>query len=201
MSDLDKATMTEANEAIAYALGVIDAATPKPCTELVRDRLPGEIQQWHARVVRPPTDLRKASCALYLSPDGATDVVRFQWTQDDWDVVEYQTPTILAVSLHPKSQGMRVESISASEVSRIARSFFGISAEFVDRSPSAKEQAPAFSTSPTTSVHAMPEWSMRVDAGNRNGLLHFVFYKRNSQLLGLGMGGQWFDDEFRRKNR
>jgi hypothetical protein len=201
MSDLDKATMREANEAIAHALGVIDAATPKECTGPVRERLPGEVQQWHVRVLRLPTDLATVPCALYLSPDGANDVVRFQWTHDDWNIVEYQTPTVLAVWVRSTSQAMRAPTVSSSEVSRLARSLFNVAAEFVARSPSTKEQTPAFSTAPTTSVHAMPEWSMRVDAGNHDGILHFLFYKRNPQLLGLGMGGPWFDDEFRRKNR
>jgi hypothetical protein len=201
LTEMDQAIINEANEAIAHALSVVDNAAPKECSGLARETLPREIPDWHARIFRTPPDLAKVPCALHLSADKTDDVVRFQWQHGDFDIVEYQTPTVLSVWIRLKREGTQPKNMAPSEVTTIARSLFNISADFLPRPPSSKEQVVALSTAPTESIYGMPAWSNRIDAGAHGDSLHFLFYKRHPQLIGLGTGGHWFDDEFRRRNR
>jgi hypothetical protein len=206
VTELEQATITEANEAIAYALAQIDGAIAGGFRPTALQGLPppvrAEVQQWHTNVLRTASlDSPGTQYAVYLGDGELKDVVRIAWQQDEFDVVEYQTRAVVAVWLPPKRVLAQPAGTPLEEFTRLSTSLFNVSADFRPRPPSPQEQGLAITTGPTVSVYSMPNWSDRVDAGMHAGHVHFLFYKRHPQLLGLGLNQRWFDDEFRRRHR
>jgi hypothetical protein len=84
-----------------------------------------------------------------------------------------------------------------SELRRLGSVLFSRPLDLHERPPSEQEQHAAFSTAPEARIFTMPSWTSRIDAGIHDERLHFLFYKRKSQLAGFEDGTHWFEDNLR----
>jgi hypothetical protein len=203
----DQALTNQINMQIEHILKLIDDALSKGFRPIARDHLPSAaltgVNQWRSEIVRQGGEKESdLAYSFHLSKQPIGDVVRIERKQAGPEVVEYHTLLAMSVWVRPEPGTLAPAGVAIEDYNRIARSLFNVETAFQPRPAAPFEQGLAVSTAPMRDIYGMPSWSDRVDAGSRKGYLHFVFYHRNStQSVGLAVGGPWFDDEFRRKNR
>ena len=202
----DQARTNQVNELIEQILKTIDEALSKGFRPTERNALPSSalagIDPWRADILRQGGENESnLAYSFHVSNYPVGDVVRIERKQAGLKVVEFHTPLAMLVWVDREPQAP-APLVRMEDYDGIARSLFNVASAFHPRPAAPSEQGVAVSTAPTRSVYSMPSWSERVDAGFRQGHLHFIFYHRSStQSIGIGTGERWFDDEFRRKNR
>ena len=205
-SELDNGIIKETNAEIAAVLGAIDASLRDGFREIAPAQLPAplmsQIRDWRSRTLLPGPegDPRDVQFSFHLSSRPATDFVRLTRAFKSFDILEFHSPQVISIWLRPQGKPVQADTVTVDDYARVARSLFNLSSEWLPRPPSGAEQGSAVSTAPTRGIYSMPDWSDRIDAGTHAEHIHFMFYKRHPQFVGLGLRTVWIDDEFRRRH-
>ena len=206
LSEEDKSINQLANAEMAAVLADVDAATRDGFRDIDQAQLPSQLtsqtRDWRSQIFLPGAegDAKNVRYAFHISKEPAANFVRMERVFRSFDIVEFHSPLVISVWVRPQGQRVRADTATVDEYTRIARSLFNLSSNWVPRPPSDAEQGLAVSTAPARAIYNMPAWSDRVDAGVHADHFHFMFYKRNPQFVGLGLRRPWFDDEFRRQH-
>ena len=197
--------VSKMNGVIAHQLGMLDRARrdgfhPVTWTKL-GDRVRAESTYWQTAIFAPgraPMNLPEVRYNARASTSDSDDILQIEWSAADLQIVAFETTAMFAVwvAKSPAAANPSLTAIGA-ELRRIGSALFSQPLDFRERSPSEQEQRVAFSTAPEARIFIMPSWTSRIDAGIHDGHLHFLFYKRKSQLAGFEDGSHWFEENLR----